>query len=261
MKKTLVTLGIGASSVLLVSAALADNMINTELTLDASDLQAFHTDTGAGDISIQGDSKATDITVKATIRGRDLDEDDYTLYLERRGSKAVLKAEVHGSFIYPTYIDLDVTMPSGLALEAEDSSGEMFIRDLQAGLRIDDSSGDVEVKNVVGKVTVTDSSGDLTLITINGDVDIEDRSGDIKLITTNGNVRIDDRSGDIDIRTVTGNVDIEDKSGDIDVSGVEGSVTAEDSSGDIYINDAESFELLSDGSGDVELVRVGKDRK
>jgi hypothetical protein len=134
------------------------------------------------------------------------------------------------------WLDLRVEVPLDLAIEVQDSSGDIFIRNT-ASLRVDDSSGDIEIVDARGAVSINDSSGDIEVEQLEGDLTIEsDSSGDIEADDINGNVLVEkDSSGDIDVAGVSGDVIVErDSSGDIDASNVGG-----------------DFRVLKDGSGGI----------
>ncbi len=139
------------------------------------------------------------------------------------------------------YVDLELKVPAGIALEVKDSSGDAEISGV-ASVSVSDSSGDLEVSDIAGGVIIKDSSGDIELEDIGGDVTIAS-----------------DSSGDIEGDRIEGNVLIEqDSSGGIHFSGVGENFTVErDSSGDIFAEDVGGdFTVLRDGSGDIEYRNV-----
>lgn len=244
-----VALGLGLSS-------FASESKRTEMhTLEGAGITSLKVDTGAGDVVLEG-ANVEDMSVEVSIWGNRIDEDDYELIIEKRGDTARLYMHMEKGRNLRGSVDLHITAPQNWALDMQDTSGELSIRNMQNGLIVEDSSGDINIRDVSGGVSVRDSSGDVSLVTITGDINIDDRSGDIEVITATGNVELEDRSGDILIRTVSGNVDIDDGSGDIDVVGIGGAVTASDGSGDIYVKRAAKFSLHRDGSGDVHLEDV-----
>ncbi|HKU90141.1 MAG TPA: DUF4097 family beta strand repeat-containing protein [Steroidobacteraceae bacterium] len=157
------------------------------------------------------------------------------------------------------YIDLGVTLPANIAIEATDSSGDATFEDLKS-LSLQDSSGDLELARIAGDVTINDSSGDLEIEKA-GNVRVNDSSGDIDIDDVKTNVVVEnDSSGDIEIAKVDGSVTIEqDSSGGIRVEDVRGSVTVNnDSSGDIYAGRVKGdFIVKSDSSGSIEHTAIG----
>ena len=152
------------------------------------------------------------------------------------------------------YLDIDITVPSGIAIEAIDSSGDASFTDLKS-LQVQDSSGDLDVARIAGALSVGDSSGDVDIEDA-GSLRLQDSSGDVEVEEVRGNVQVlVDSSGDMRIRRVDGNVDVDqDSSGNIRIEDVKGSVTIDsDSSGDIYAGRlGGDFTVGSDSSGSIE---------
>lgn len=256
MKKITLPTSLLVLSIVLTPVVLAYNELKTELNLPTDKVTILNIDAGAGDLVVKGDDDAQEISVRARIRPADASERDYTLTLEQSDGEALLYAHIEPQMFQNSYIDLEVTVPSGLKLDIKDRSGDLEVSNVLQGLTINDRSGDIKLKGIAGGIKLRDRSGDIAMRTITGDVEIVDRSGDVDIITLTGNLSIDDRSGDITIVTVAGNVEVQDGSGDIEVSDVSGKVGVEDGSGDISIDGAESFVLYQDGKGDVDLVNV-----
>jgi DUF4097 and DUF4098 domain-containing protein YvlB len=210
------------------------------LTLPASGCQSLHIECGAGDLKVRGDDKLDRIEVNALLIVRGIDESEIpefkkehvTLSLERKGDRAVLVSLIESRSILDNLfgrldarIDLEVRVPRGLHLEAEDGSGDTEIRSLDNGVTVDDGSGDLTLAAIGGDVSIVDGSGDIFLDGLRGKLDIEDGSGDIRLDDAGGDVRVDDGSGDIAISRVMGSLTIKDGSGDIVIDGVDRDVT------------------------------------
>lgn len=139
------------------------------------------------------------------------------------------------------YIDLDVSVPTGLAVTIKDGSGDMQVSGTGA-LQIDDGSGGIVINNIVGDVHIEDGSGEITVEQVEGTVDIEDGSGAIDVSHVMKGVIVDDGSGELRIAQVGGTVSIIDGSGSIDVMDVEQAVT-----------------ILEEGSGRIEYRNITGD--
>ena len=216
---------------------------NLQLALADDSIVQLNIDAGAGDLEITGIEGLSKISVAAKVFGEKLSDDDYVLTLEKENGKAVLIAQFNDNTYNSEKIDLEVTMPSSLALLVDDRSGDISIESVSNGLTLNDRSGDIDLRNIAGLVK------------------IEDRSGDVAGEDLRGDVIINDRSGDIHLKDVVGDVNIDDSSGDIRATNISGIVTVEDSSGDININGAADFKLKNDGSGDVYLRNIKSNLK
>lgn len=210
-----------------------------QLTLDAAGLSRLMATTGAGDITIVGDTNATQIVVDADLYFEN--RNDLTFTLARSGNEARLVAESNSNGIgvvwnNSPYIDLTVRMPAALALSLDDGSGDVSIRGLTEQIRVEDGSGELSING--GK-----------------DVRVTDGSGDLAIQQAQGSVKVDDGSGDLNISDVKGSVEISDGSGDMQVSRV-GAVKIDDGSGDISVSDADSLTVDESGSGELSYSNI-----
>ena len=230
--------------ILLVSAGFAFETEKT-FTLPAEGLKALRIDCGAGKLEVAGADGLDRIEVRAVIKADGESQskmegflkDHVKLLLEKRGDRAVLLANIErhwGLFIGDgAWIDLTVRVPKGLALEIDDSSGDMVVEDVAADVVIDDSSGDIRVARLGGRLEIDDGSGDIEVRDVAGDIAIDDGSGDIEVLQAGGNIRVDDGSGDIKIDGVGGDVFIEEAgSGGVRIDNVKGRVIRHDNDED-----------------------------
>lgn len=215
------------------------------LDIDAAGLSTLHLETSAGDLEVRAEAGLTRIEV----RGRACHSDEaglagIQLREQRTGSAAnvgvIIPDAGSGSGLFGdhhAYMDVRVRMPAGIRLDLRDSSGDIAIEGLRAGLEVSDSSGDIELDDVGGGIEISDSSGDIEARRSKGDVTVRsDSSGDIDIAGVEGNVVVrDDSSGEIDIRDVSGNAEVgSDSSGDIVFDAIGGSArVGSDGSGDI----------------------------
>jgi DUF4097 and DUF4098 domain-containing protein YvlB len=252
------------ASLFLIAAggALAEDCSHSAqrtLDLPADGLSDLKLQTRAGDLRITGVAglKQLEFRGKACASTAEALE-QLTLQQTRSGSTqnvvATAPEQVDGSWFGSSYayIDLEVRVPQSLALQLDDSSGDIEIDDAGAvelrdssgdirisrahgDLRIADSSGDIDVDQAEGAVTVSsDSSGDIEIDGVRRDVLIDDdSSGDVKISGVGGNARVDrDSSGDIRFRRITGNAEVgSDSSGNIRADGVTGDFTVKSKSG------------------------------
>lgn len=207
------------------------------LEVSADGVELFEIDAGAGDIVVNGDANATDITVTALIRvdddevdAREMIAKNLVLKLESTRGKATLDAYFDSDFWHSknAAVDLEVQIPQGLAIFVDDGSGPMHIEGLGNEVGIDDGSGSIVVIGA-GSVAIDDGSGSIKITGVTGDVLVEDGSGDIKIRDVGGNVTIDDGSGGIDVKNVEQNLEIvDDGSGSVRLADIRGSVHQDD---------------------------------
>jgi len=214
-----------------------------ELRLDG-DVTSLSIDAGSGSLTVEGRSGIEQIVVEAmACASREAWLDELRVTAEAVDGRATI--ETH----YPdardrvrgdntARLDLTVLVPEGLAVDIDDSSGEIDVRDT-GSLRISDSSGSIRVQGVQGSVWIDDSSGDVEVMGVSGDVEVEDGSGGIDVTDVGGVVALRDGSGGIRVSDVDRDVIIEsDGSGSIDVDRVVGDFVVErDGSGSIRHSD------------------------
>ncbi len=210
-------------------------------SLDVSGSQSLAIAAAAGDLEIAGVSGSDEVRIKGRICVSEehwLDEAGLETSTGDRAEITVVLPDVSGGWSLwgskYAYMDLELEVPDGLALELRDSSGDIEIEDI-ATLSVQDSSGDIDIRNATGLVEIEDSSGDIEVSGLQGDFTIiSDSSGDIRGSVIEGNVRVEsDSSGEIWFTEVRKDVIVErDSSGDI---------VAENVGGD--------FRVLKDGSG------------
>ncbi len=214
-----------------------DHRAPREDTLDAAGVKLIEIDAGAGFLRVEG-VKGSEVKVvgEACASSSSLLEDTQ-LTVRRSGDRIRVIAEIpESSWGRSTArLDLDIEVPSGVAVEIDDGSGEIEVRGV-ASANIDDGSGEIEVSDIAG------------------DLEIEDGSGEIDIEGVGGEVRISDGSGEIEVRSVGSVLIEEDGSGEIDIEGVDGDVMVRsDGSGSISVRDVEGdFTVRRDGSGGID---------
>jgi hypothetical protein len=221
--------------------------------------------TGAGDLDVKGSSGAKRIEAhgKACASTQSL-MDGIVLKVHREGSTLFLETvmpELEQVILFGSsyaILDLKVTLPDNLPVEAQDSSGDAKLSNLK-NLQMLDSSGDLEIRNIAGALDLKDSSGDIVLDHI-GSAKLQDSSGDMTLDNITNDVEITvDSSGDITIDHVGGNVHVlQDSSGEIKVQNVRGNVLVDaDTSGSIEVdNIGGDFAVGADSGGGVKINNV-----
>lgn len=190
-----------------------------ELALDAANLTELEIEAGAGSLEVYGEAGRTEIEVIADIYYRDKEDIELTLQLD--GDEADLIADFSSGWGNPSpYINLTVYMPENLALDINDGSGSITVRDIKANVDIEDGSGSLEVSTIGGNLDIDDGSGSITVRDVQGNVDIDDDSGSMDIADVTGKVSVDDGSGSINVRNVGGLNIIDDGSGGVSTKNV-----------------------------------------
>jgi hypothetical protein len=252
MNKYLVIVCLVVFSLMVCTDVLAqeceyDRLLEQSLDVSGSELLAIAA--AAGDLSIKGVSGSDEVTIRGKVCVSEEEWLDEARINTRQGTRAEINVELpdidSGWSFWGNkyaYMDLELEVPSKLALQLRDSSGDIRIGDVHA-ISIRDSSGDIEINHATGPVEIEDSSGDIEVRNIQGDFTIvSDSSGEIRGYDIEGTARVvADSSGDIRFTTVGKDVIVErDSSGDIVVENVGG-----------------DFTVLKDSSGDIRMKEIG----
>lgn len=216
------------------TTAAADYEEVRDLSLNADGISALEIETGAGSLLVTGVAQSSTIVVEAIIRipdedaegAREIIESNLVLSLERDEDRAVLEARFEdGSWFSGDSgsIQLEVTVPEEMALDIEDGSGPIAIRDVTADITVEDGSGSIDLRQVGGRVTIDDGSGSISAVQVGGDITVTDGSGSLEVAQVAGSVIIDDGSGSITVSGVAQDLEIlESGSGSLSITGVQG---------------------------------------
>jgi hypothetical protein len=241
MKKLLVIFVVLITALVLMVTVVLGSETEKSLAMSADGIKELRIDCGAGFLKVAGVAGLDRIEVLAEIeaRGEDSDEmedfikDHVELFLEKRGTQAILKASIENGWSFfgsgDSRINLTVRVPKSMPIEIDDGSGEMIVEEIDADVSIDDGSGSIRVERVRGNVEIDDNSGDLDIRDVSGDVSVEDGSGGIDIDKVGGSVTVDDGSGGIYIDDIGKDVVIEEAgSGSVRIDNVKGRVIRHD---------------------------------
>lgn len=210
------------------------------LDLPAGAVKALVVHAAAGGLEIRGEPGLAQVQVRGLACASSQEMlDGIRLVQRREGERLVVAAKLpehKGLFDGERRLDLELRVPSRLALEISDSSGAASVEHV-AALRMQDSSGDLRIAHILGTVRVEDSSGSLDVRDVGALHVPNDSSGEIRVSGVRGDAIIDvDSSGSVEMRDIGGNARVGQ-----DSSGI---IVAENVAGD--------FSVEHDGSGGIE---------
>ena len=204
-------------------------------TLNAAGATVLKVDARAGTLRITGRPEITEVRVRGTARASSRGLlDEITLEATRNGAEIQVRAVMPESrssgrdsgWNDQAMLDLVLEVPASLALEIEDTSGDIVVEGVAAKVRIDDNSGGIRVRDV-GDLWISDSSGEIEIRGVKGSVEIDDdSSGEIEVYDVTGSVHVRrDSSGSIDVSRVGGDFTVgRDGSGSIDYADIKGKI-------------------------------------
>jgi hypothetical protein len=231
MRSQLATLALAA--ILPAALSAQDYDEPRTATVNAAGATLLKIDARAGLLRVTGRPGLSEVRVRGTARAssRRLLE-DIKLEAVREGNQVNVRAvmpEMRNCCDWneQALLDLVIEVPATLALDVDDTSGDMTIESVAAKIRIEDNSGGIRVRDAGGDIWISDTSGEIDIRGVKGSVDIdEDSSGEIEVYDVTGSVHVGrDSSGSIDVSRVGGDFVVEhDGSGSIDYDGVKGKV-------------------------------------
>lgn len=233
-----------------------------KLAIDPQGLQALAFDMSSSDLHVRGVAGLTQIEVtgKACASAQDRLA-GLTVAQKREGDVVTLTPHQAGEQSFSifgssyAYIDLDVRVPTTLAVRVQTHSGDTTI-DAVAALDFDSHSGDLVLNHVTGDVALSVHSGDVKARDI-GPLQVRRAgSGDVQASNIHGAVRVGHvGSGDMQFDDVAQGVSVQSiGSGNVNVHHAGGNVTIDAiGSGDVDVSEIDGdFVVKSAGSGDID---------
>lgn len=194
-----------------------------------------------GDIKVIGGHSVASLSTTATLRGVSKDDartraNRYTPIIEENDGTITLAQSVD-----TVAEDIELRVPSGVAIEVDSGSGDISVLDTHASVQIDIKSGDVNLRGVADEVEVSCYSGDIRVDHSElGALQIESKSGDIELNKVQGDLNLKASAGDVKARDIRSDfVTVESIAGDIDLDfedAFSGSLNCRSVSGDILVD-------------------------
>jgi len=234
----------------------AQNIL-AEAELKAEDISEVRVEGRFANVYVK---KGSEVYFKGIIKGNG-DEDDYRFDTATVGSALIIKV-IHKKSNYGWMSNrinksrIDVTIPEGVKLDIDNSSGNVFVADLTVSeSRIEATSGDITLRNIVADLEVETTSGNISITDLIGNSEVASTSGDQEFENVKGTMAVRASSGGITFENFEGNLDIKATSGDVRLRGGEGKLKVRTSSGDI---EGVSIALTGDAyfdatSGNVEM--------
>ncbi len=205
------------------------------------------------DVIVQSGSK---VYFNGVIEGSG-DEDDYEITSDLRGSDLYISVDKSSrSWDRISRAELKLTIPSGVEVSVDNSSGDIIVNDLDGrNFEFETSSGDIEISGAKGELEIESTSGDIEVENVVGPIYSESTSGSQEFNDIEGNLEARSTSGEIEIENLDGDVVAKSTSGDVDVVRIKGRINLKTTSGDIEGYDIEITDdaELRASSGDIKL--------
>jgi len=196
------------------------------------------------EISVQGSfvdiyvTKGDEVYFKGIIKGNG-DKGDYRFDTDIVGSALIIKVVNNKNrYNWRNYrineSRIDITIPEGVELEIDNSSGDVNVANLRAAKsKIEASSGDITLRGIICNLEVETSSGDIDIVDLIGDSEVESTSGDQEYRNVKGSIEATSSSGDITFVDFDGDLDVKATSGDVELRTGKGALQVRTTSGEI----------------------------
>ncbi len=178
-----------------------------------------------GNIKIEG-APVDRITVSAIkhVRATDLDEaEEIADHIEIKAGKSGDNIHIEVRFLKMTRasdsfwkklfgtgpdsfgsVDFQISVPYYCELDVDNTTGNIYINNLDNNIRIASASGEIEINGVEGDIDIAGTGANVLLRSVQGSSDIR---------TTTGNVEAQDYFGDIEVKSTSGDITLYQESG------------------------------------------------
>lgn len=189
-----------------------------ELPLTIKKGKTLKIDNPVGDVKVKGGADSGSVKATAKVRGIDQDEakkraEEYTLVIEESDHHVQIRQpDVSG-----LQVDLEVSVPNGVAVEVRTLSGDLIVLDTEAGAKVNANSGNITLKGLNGPIDIVSQSGNVTVESIKTpSLTLENRSGDVTVKNVHGAMNVRTASGDLTLSNCSGkSISLESVSGDV----------------------------------------------
>jgi DUF4097 and DUF4098 domain-containing protein YvlB len=196
---------------------------------------------GSLEVNYEGSNQEDDVFLNAYLESNRTEGIEIIYKVEGKRLRVELKQESGGWGNIRTKGFISLTGPENMELDISNSSGTMFISNVQSDkIDLGISSGKIEARNL--------SSDEINIRASSGRLDLENLDGHLICKMSSGNGQI---SG------VKGDVTVEASSGSYKISEVEGLVNASLSSGNLELDDIGELGSLKVSSGRIEARQSG----
>jgi hypothetical protein len=240
------------------------NETTTEI-VDLAGVDTIEMKLGSTDVEIvsQGGSDGT-FVIKKTYKTNEKDHGpellkEAEITFEREGStltvgrKGIKRTGMDMFTKGYVSIEITATIAPDLNLIISTGSGDIYVDDREAPVKIRTGSGDVLAETLAGGLEASTGSGDINLKGVSGMLEFTAGSGDLVAGEVKCNVRASVGSGDVEIDKVTGDVVFSSGSGDLEIGSSRGGLKAGSGSGDLEVRDHVGNAEFKTSSGDVLL--------
>jgi DUF4097 and DUF4098 domain-containing protein YvlB len=191
--------------VLLLAAVAVQQQTDTTVSVPKG--ARLELDAHAGSIRVTTWNRS-DVRVRAEHGSRD------QVTVDVRGT--VVKVEANRRYGMPAFVEYDLTVPQGMALE---------LGGVDTEITVEGTVGNVTASSVEGGITIRGAGGEVQANSVEGDITVVGGVGSVKVTGVDGEIRISDARGNVTVETVDGDITLENIEADrVDAGTVDGVV-------------------------------------
>lgn len=190
-----------------------------EKTFDVEPGQLLEVETDAGDIKLRTWDQNQ---VHIKVYGDKDAEEKMAFYFEKTSNGVLIDAEKESGFsgwFGGIRVKYEIDVPKNFNLDMKTAGGDLFVVDLDGGVKLKTSGGDIICDNVNGEFNASTSGGDIELTKVDGNISVSTSGGDVEIRSANGKVNASTSGGDItlDYEGENKGIDLHTSGGDISI--------------------------------------------
>jgi DUF4097 and DUF4098 domain-containing protein YvlB len=215
---------------------------------------------GSLNVKGEGDGDVT-ITGRRTIQAFNKSDADRAneqapVRIDRQGDLLIVRTEDSEGGSISSTVDLDITVPRRLDVEARERSGDLSINDIDGSVSIGNSRGDVRLGSIGKDVRIEGSrSGLVRAVDVKGNFDLDGRGGDVQLENLAGPATINgEYSGTLEFQNLAKSMHFRSSHTDFRVENIPGSIRMD--LGDMKLDNVGGPVHFQTGSRDIVATDV-----
>jgi DUF4097 and DUF4098 domain-containing protein YvlB len=206
-----------------------------------------------GDVKVSGRKTVRAFSKSEADRGNEQSQ----VHVERQGDLLIVRAdEPRTGKMLSISTDLDISIPSGVSVEARGRNGDLTVEDVKGSVDVTSGRGDVRLNNI-GKDVKIDSSrtGLVRATSVKGSLDLQGRGSEVQIEKIEGPVTINgEYSGTLEFRELAKPLHFTSTRSDLRAEQIPGSITLDLS--EIKMNNVVGPVRFQTGSRDVQITDV-----
>lgn len=225
-------------------------------------------DSARGSLNLKGEGDGdVRITGRRTIQAynksdADRADEQSPVRIDRQGDLLIVRTEDSAGGAINSTVDLDITVPKRLDVEARERSGDLSITAVDGSVSIGNGRGDIRLAGIGKDVRIeANRSGLIRAVDVKGNFDMDGRGGDVQLENLAGPVTINgEYSGTLEFRNFAQSMHFRSARTDFRVESIPGSIRMdlgnmklENVAGPVHFETGTRDIVASDVTGELDL--------